>query len=194
MHPGSRDTRGRTLGTVETHEQRGTGSRLWTWTLPAALLAAVGLLATSWARGLPTVCPAIIPAPASCAPQVREVTGLTGSIVLVLLVTVVLVVGATVPPSIRRPPLALAFLALGAAATAVPLVTLGASGFVLDGRAGPVFAASAFAVVLTVVRLLPRPRTLLARGAGLVLAAVLGVLVLVSLGARALAVLPALGS
>ncbi|TFC35320.1 hypothetical protein [Cryobacterium sp. TMT2-42-4] len=104
---------------------------LWRWTLPAAVIAVVSILLIWVAQSLPTICPAIYPAPASCAPDARSGPALLGSALLVALFVALLVTGAVLQPRRREKALRVLLIVLVVAAVVAPLWTLTRSGFAL---------------------------------------------------------------
>lgn len=129
----------------------------WVLPLSALAIAAVSLIAIEWTAGLAPVCPAIYPAPASCFSAGRDVAAVVGvGLVLALLAATLLV--SVFRGRVGRRALPVLVGALGAVAAASPLVALGASGFLVDGRAGSVIAASVFCAALTVVAIATSPR------------------------------------
>lgn len=104
---------------------------LWHRTVGTAVVAGASLGLTWTARQLPTVCPAIYPAPASCAPDARLEPAIWGTIVIVTLFAAFLAASATVSPERKIIVLRWIMAVLGIAAVVVPLWTLGSSGFAL---------------------------------------------------------------
>ena len=104
---------------------------LWRWTAPAAAITAVSIWLTWAAQGLPIICPAMLPAPPSCAADARFVPAVLGSSVLFVLFATLLVAGAVIRPSHRDRTLRKLLIVVVIAAVAAPLWTLGASGFAL---------------------------------------------------------------
>ena len=116
--------------TTEPDEQP-TARALWRWTVPAAVIAAVSILLIWVAQSLPIICPAIYPAPPSCAPGARLGPALLGSAVLVALFVALLVTGAVLRPRRRDKALRILLIVLVVAAVVAPLWTLNGSGFAL---------------------------------------------------------------
>jgi hypothetical protein len=104
---------------------------LWRWTAPAAAITAVSIWLIWSARGLPTICPAIFPAPPSCGAVARLDPAVLGSSVLLVLFTTLLVTGAIIRPRHRDRTLRTLLIVIVIAAVVAPLWTLGASGFAL---------------------------------------------------------------
>ncbi|TFB78105.1 hypothetical protein E3O21_06605 [Cryobacterium flavum] len=104
---------------------------LWRWTVPAAVIAAVSILLIWVAQSLPIICPAIYPAPPSCAPDARLGPALLGSAVLVALFVALVVTGAVLRPRHRDKTLRVLLIVLVVAAVGAPLWTLTGSGFAL---------------------------------------------------------------
>ena len=112
-------------------DERTTARLLWRWTVPAAAITAASILLIWAAQALPTVCPAIYPAPPSCAPDARVGPALLGSAVLVALFAALLVTGAVIQPGRRDRALRTLLIVVVVVAIVAPLWTLGASGFAL---------------------------------------------------------------
>ena len=104
---------------------------LWRWTVPAAVIAAVSILLIWVAQSLPTICPAIYPAPPSCAPDARSGPALLSSAFLVALFVALLVTGVVIQPRRRDKALRVLLIVLVVAATVAPIWTLTSSGFAL---------------------------------------------------------------
>ncbi|WP_146071034.1 hypothetical protein [Cryobacterium sp. Y57] len=102
---------------------------LWRWTVPPAVIAVVSILLIWIAQSLPTICPAIYPAPPSCAPDARSGPALLGSAFLVALFVTLLVTGAVLQPKRRDKALRILVIVLVVAAVGAPLWTLTGSGF-----------------------------------------------------------------
>lgn len=118
----------------------------WVWLLAAGVVTAVSLVAIERAAGLALVCPAIAPAPASCFSASRDVVAVVAVAVVVVLFAAT-VVAALVPRGarvVRR-----LVVALGLACTMGPLLTLSASGFLVDGQVWAIVWASALCAVVT---------------------------------------------
>ena len=109
---------------------------LWRWTVPAAVIAVVSTLLIWVAQSLPTICPAIYPAPPSCAPDARSGPALLGSAFLVTLFVALLVTGAVLQPRRRDKALRVLLIVLVVAAVVAPLWTLTGSGFA-PGKRSP---------------------------------------------------------
>ncbi|WP_146072752.1 hypothetical protein [Cryobacterium sp. Y62] len=104
---------------------------LWRWTVTAAMIAAVSILLIWVAQSLPSICPAIYPAPPSCAPDARSGPALLGSASLVALFVALWVAGAVLRPKRRDKALRILMIVLVVAAVVAPLWTLTSSGFTL---------------------------------------------------------------
>ena len=104
---------------------------LWRWTAPAAAITVVSIWLTWAAQGLPTICPAMLPAPPSCAADARFVPAVLGSAVLVVLFAALLVTGVVIRTGHRDRNLRIFLILVVIAAVVVPLWTLSASGFTL---------------------------------------------------------------
>ncbi|MCY7413511.1 MAG: hypothetical protein LH471_10825 [Salinibacterium sp.] len=104
---------------------------LWRWTAPAAAIAAVSIWLIWAAQGLPIICPAMLPAPPSCAADARLVPAVLGSSVLLALFAALLVAAAVIRPSHCDRTLRRLLIVIVIAAVVAPLWTLGASGFAL---------------------------------------------------------------
>ena len=94
-------------------------------------MAGASLLLTWTAQQLPTICPAIYPAPASFAPDARAYPAIWGTVVIVGLFAALLAASAAIRPEPKMIVLRCLMAALGIAAVIVPLWTLGSSGFSL---------------------------------------------------------------
>jgi hypothetical protein len=103
----------------------------WHWSLPAALVAAASILLTWAAQGLPPICPAVFPAPPSCAVDARLGPAVSSIVFLVLLLASMVITGAIISPARRERALRIFLLAVVIAAVVAPLWTFGASGFQL---------------------------------------------------------------
>ena len=112
-------------------DEQPTARALWRWTVPAAVIAAVSILLIWVAQSLPIICPAIYPAPPSCASGARLGPALLGSAFLVALFVVLLVTGAVLRPRRRDKALRILLIVLVVAAVVAPLWTLNGSGFAL---------------------------------------------------------------
>lgn len=104
---------------------------MWHGTAGAAVVAGASLWLTWTAQQLSTVCPAIYPAPASCAPDARFSPAIWGTVVIVGLCAALLAASATIRPERKMVVLRWLMAALGVAAVLVPLWTLGSLGFSL---------------------------------------------------------------
>jgi hypothetical protein len=104
---------------------------VWNRTVGAAFVAGVSLWLTWTAKQLPTICPAIYPAPASCAPDARFSPAIWGTVVIVGLCAALLAANATIRPERKIVVLRCLMAMLGIAAVFVPLWTLVSSGFSL---------------------------------------------------------------
>jgi hypothetical protein len=104
---------------------------VWRWAVPAAALAVVSIAVTWAAHSLPIMCPAIYPAPASCAPDARLVPAIVGSASVVALFVLLLVAGRVSQPDDRSRFLRNCLIMVGIAAFISPIWTLSASGFIL---------------------------------------------------------------
>jgi len=104
---------------------------VWHWAVPGAALAVVSIAVTWAAHSLPIMCPAIYPAPASCAPDARLVPAIVGSASVVALFVLLLVAGRVSQPDDRSRFLRNCLIMVGIAAFISPIWTLSSSGFVL---------------------------------------------------------------
>jgi len=100
--------------------------------LSAAVSAGISLLLTWYLQGLPLICPAIHPAPASCAAEARFTPAAVGSAAVALVFVVVLLAANIRGPARRRAILRGSTAALGIVAVASPVWTLVSSGFSVD--------------------------------------------------------------
>lgn len=106
----------------------------WRWAVPGAIIAVLSICLTWAAQGLPTLCPAIRPAPPSCAADARFVSAVFGSIFLTVLFAALLVTGVIFRTGHRDMILRILrifLIVIVVAAVVVPLWTLTASGFAL---------------------------------------------------------------
>lgn len=103
----------------------------WHRTVGAAFMSGASLWFTWTAQQLPTICPAIYPAPASCAPDARVNPAIWGTVVIVGLFAALLATSATILPERKIVVLRYLMAGLGIAAVVVPLWTLVSSGFSL---------------------------------------------------------------
>lgn len=96
--------------------------------LRVSIVAAVGVVVILLIRGMPTLCPAIDPAPPSCAPDARHAPALVALVVLLAVWAIAAALALLVPD----PPAVLDAGAMGAVVVAAVLgagFTLIASGF-----------------------------------------------------------------
>lgn len=103
----------------------------WHWSLPAVVVTAGSILLTWAIQGLPSICPAVFPAPASCDVDARLGPAVSSIVFLVLLLASMLITGAMTSPARRERALRIFLLAVVIAAIVAPLWTLGTSGFQL---------------------------------------------------------------
>lgn len=104
---------------------------IWHWAVPGAALAAVSIALTWAAHAMPTICPAIYPAPASCAADARLIPAIVGSASVLALFALLLIAGRVSRPTDRSRFLRNCLIMLGIAAFISPIWTLSSSGFVL---------------------------------------------------------------
>lgn len=104
---------------------------IWHRTVGAAVVSGASLWLTWTAQQLPTLCPAIYPAPASCAPDARFSPAIWGTVAIVGLFTALLAASAAIRPERRITVLRWLMAALGITAVVVPLWSLGSSGYSL---------------------------------------------------------------
>ncbi|MDR6506060.1 hypothetical protein J2805_001748 [Arthrobacter oryzae] len=97
----------------------------------AAFVSGASLWLTWTAQQLPTICPAIYPAPASCAPDARFSPAIWGTLVIVGLFAALVAAAATIHHQRKILVLRSLMAALGIAAIIVPLWTLVSSGLSL---------------------------------------------------------------
>lgn len=105
---------------------------LWRWIVPAAVIAASSIILVWIVEALPIICPAIYPAPPSCAPGARLGAAIVGSTSLVVLFVALMGVGATTRIGRRDKALRTLLIVLLLVAVAAPLWTLSGSGFALS--------------------------------------------------------------
>lgn len=74
-------------------------SRAWT---PTAGVAAAGLALLYLVTLTPEVCPAIYPAPPSCAPDARESTALTWGVIVIIVAALSIAATYLFPPRLRH--------------------------------------------------------------------------------------------
>lgn len=93
-------------------------------------MVAAGSILLTWAvQTLPSICPAVFPAPPSCAIDARLVPAVVGIVFLLLLLASMVIAGILVRPGRRDVALRAFLVAVVIAAVVAPLWTLGASGF-----------------------------------------------------------------
>jgi hypothetical protein len=104
---------------------------LWHWALPASALVVISISLTWAVQELPSICPAVYPAPASCAADARLLPAIVGSAVLVGLFILLLATGRLPRVAGRDGLLWTVLLLIGLAAVVAPMWTLNASGFIV---------------------------------------------------------------
>ena len=104
---------------------------VWRWALPAASLVVISTSFTWAVEGLPSICPAVYPAPASCAADARLMPAVVGSSVLVGLFVLLLATGRLTRVAGRDGLLWSLLLLIGLTAVVAPMWTLNASGFIV---------------------------------------------------------------
>ena len=112
-------------------DAQATTRALWRSTVPAAVIGAVSILLIWVAQSLPIICPAIYPAPPSCAPDARLGPALLGTAFLVAMFVALTVTGAVLQPKRRDKALRVLLIVFVVAAVVAPLWTLTGSGFAL---------------------------------------------------------------
>jgi hypothetical protein len=112
-------------------EKRVPAPPLWQWLAPAAAVTAVSLVLIWAVHGLPTVCPAIYPAPPSCTADLRLAPAVIGSITLALLFAALVVTGAAVASDRRHRVMQTLLIVIVVAAVVAPVWTLLSSSFVI---------------------------------------------------------------
>ena len=136
--------------------ERLTARPLWSWTMPALVIAAGGVVSLQVARGADRLCPAVMPPPANCRGTAsNDAVIVVGWVLIVLLAVAVLAMGASVSPPHRGRPLAILLASLTGVAVVTPLVALLSRGFT-GAEAATVVAGGVFCVIIAFVALLPR--------------------------------------
>lgn len=101
-------------------------------TIGAAVISTVSVLLMWYAQQLPTVCPAVYPAPASCSAEARLYPAIWGTVIVVSLCIATFIAVARSGATQRGAIVSKWLLGvLGTAAVIAPLCTLGASGFIV---------------------------------------------------------------
>jgi len=137
-------------------DERFTARPLWSWTLPALVIAAATAVSLQVARGTDRLCPAIMPPPADCRGTTsNDVVIVVGWVLIVLLAVAVLTVGAAFSPQHRGRPLAVILVSLAGVAVVMPLAALLSRGFT-GAEAATVVAGGVFCVIIAFVALVPR--------------------------------------
>ena len=103
-------------------------SRLWQ---PTAITAGVGLVVLFLVAQFPEICPAVSPAPPSCAPDARESSALLGAAIIVSVAAAGIGVTYVVPTKLRIGMLRVAMIAVAIASLVAVVMTVLASGFIL---------------------------------------------------------------
>ncbi|SEE32161.1 hypothetical protein SAMN04489740_1124 [Arthrobacter alpinus] len=101
---------------------------LWRSTVGAAVVTGASLWLTWSSQQLPTMCPAIYPAPASCSLDAPFSPAGWGTVVIVSLFSALLAASAVIGSERKLIVLRCLMASLGVAAIVVPLWTLGVSG------------------------------------------------------------------
>lgn len=105
---------------------------LWGWIVAAAVIAAFSIVLVWVVEALPIICPAIYPAPPSCAPGERLGPALVSSASLVALFMALSATGAVIRIGRRDKALRTRLIVLVLVAVVVPLWTLSVAGFRLS--------------------------------------------------------------
>jgi hypothetical protein len=113
------------------HGKQSEARPVWHWAVPGAALAVVSIALTWAANGLPVICPAIYPAPASCAADARLVPAIVGSASVLALFALLLIAGRVSHADDRSRFLRNCLIMVGIAAVVSPIWTLVSSGFTL---------------------------------------------------------------
>ncbi|BDI23420.1 hypothetical protein [Herbiconiux sp. L3-i23] len=125
----------------------------------------IGLLLLASVRGLPSLCPAIFPAPPSCAPDVRALPAEIGTVGLLVLLAAFIasaglaLVGSRPLRGIGVASTRIIGVLLGLVVIASIVWTLSASGFAVDVSLAPAVIGVALGVALAVVLSRPFQRT-----------------------------------
>jgi small-conductance mechanosensitive channel len=98
-------------------------------TTVAGAITVVTLVLLWVLESLPSICPAIYPAPPSCAADARLGPAIWGSMAVVALFIATIVVGMLITPAKRSRTQSIMVFALVVVAVIAMLVTLGSSGF-----------------------------------------------------------------
>jgi hypothetical protein len=101
------------------------------WITAASVTAAIAIILLWVVAALPIICPAIYPAPASCAADARLMPALWGSVAVVSVFLATVIVGVRVEPTNRAPAMSVMVIVLAVLSIIALLVTLSASGFAI---------------------------------------------------------------
>jgi hypothetical protein len=137
-------------------DERFTARPLWSWTLPALVIAAAAAVSLQVARGADRLCPAIMPPLTDCLGTAsNDFVIVVGWVLIVLLAVAVLTVGASVSPQHRGRALAVLLVSLAGVAVVMPLVALLSRGFT-GAEAVTVAGGGVFCAIIAFVALVPR--------------------------------------